>query len=131
MSDNYFSAIAAEWTEIARSDLESAEFLTQKVPMPLEIICYHCEQSAEKMLKGFLAFHGAEIPRIHALGKLCELCSQIDPEIDAISAQALELTPYGVNVRYPFHVELLEQDAMIAIKHATYIFDFIEPRIIC
>lgn len=129
MCNNNCSAIAGEWFYMARADLESAEFLTGKVPMPLEIICYHCEQSAEKMLKGFLTYHGANVPKIHALGKLCELCSQIDPDIDDISAQALDLTPFGVNIRYPFHMELLEQDAVTALKNAHEIFDFISQRI--
>ena len=43
-----------EWLDLASMDFQCAEFLIQMCPMPLEIICYHCEQAAEKMLKGFL-----------------------------------------------------------------------------
>ena len=38
---------ALEWIEFARNDLESADYLTNKKPLPLEIICYHCQQCAE------------------------------------------------------------------------------------
>lgn len=33
-----------------KKDLEAAKFLTNMHPQPLEIICYHCQQSAEKIL---------------------------------------------------------------------------------
>jgi len=48
--------IAGEWFNIADADLSSAEYLRGMSPAPLEIICYHCQQSAEKYLKGYLAF---------------------------------------------------------------------------
>lgn len=46
---------AKEWFEIAERDLASAEFLQEMRPIPVEIICYHCQQSAEKYLKGSCA----------------------------------------------------------------------------
>jgi len=40
--------VVAEWLQIAYEDLDSAQFLfDHKHPKPLEIICYHCQQSAE------------------------------------------------------------------------------------
>lgn len=39
--------IAKEWFMFANNDLNSAEFLLNMKPLPLEIICYHCQQSAE------------------------------------------------------------------------------------
>ncbi len=46
---------AKEWFKIAESDLSSAAFLQKMRPTPVEIICYHCQQSAEKYLKD--SFH--------------------------------------------------------------------------
>lgn len=40
-----------EWLEFAAMDLDSAQFLLGMRPVPVEIICYHCEQAAEKLLK--------------------------------------------------------------------------------
>jgi len=37
-------------------DLNTAEYLKNMKPLPIEIICYHCQQSAEKYLKGYLVF---------------------------------------------------------------------------
>jgi HEPN domain-containing protein len=43
---------ALEWLTHAEDDLGSAEFLLNKKPLPIEIICFHSQQSAEKVLKG-------------------------------------------------------------------------------
>ena len=43
-----------EWLEFAAMDLDSAQFLLGMRPVPVEIICYHCEQAAEKLLKAVL-----------------------------------------------------------------------------
>ncbi len=55
---------AKEWFKIAESDLSSAVFLQKMRPTPVEIICYHCQQSAEKYLKGFLSLK-EEIQKTH------------------------------------------------------------------
>jgi len=57
-----------EWFDYADTDLASAEYLCGMHPKPLEIICYHCQQSAEKNLKGYLIFNGiAEPPKIRQI----------------------------------------------------------------
>jgi HEPN domain-containing protein len=53
--------IANEWFAFADNDLKSAKFLLRMHPTPLEIICYLCQQSAEKYLKGFIAMNGGKI----------------------------------------------------------------------
>jgi len=42
-------SVSKEWFKYAERDLESAIFLIKMHPVPIEIICYHCEQSAEKI----------------------------------------------------------------------------------
>lgn len=57
---------AREWQRLAEMDLNSAVYLLNMRPTPLEIICYHCRQAAEKYLKGYLVLQGmnqAENPR--------------------------------------------------------------------
>lgn len=41
-----------------------------------EISCYHCQQSAEKYLKGYLVLYGKNPPRTHDLDELCKLFHQ-------------------------------------------------------
>jgi HEPN domain-containing protein len=117
--------IAKEWFHIADFDLHSAEFLTNMNPMPVEIICYHCQQSAEKYLKGFLALHGEEIHKTHDLIRLNRLCLKYSDTFLEITEDCLNVTDYGVNVRYPFPMELNESDARSALQSAQRIKQFI------
>jgi HEPN domain-containing protein len=88
-----------EWFRFADSDLSSAEYLQGMRPQPLEIICYHCEQSAEKYLKGFLIYKDVvEPPKTHYLETLCEMCSEFDERFQEIKRVCNVLTRYGFNL---------------------------------
>ena len=117
--------IAKEWFKVAEADLSSAEFLQHMQPVPIEIICYHCQQSVEKYLKGFLALKGEEIKRTHDLVLLNSECQKYDNDFETIEEECLMLTDYGVNVRYPFPMDINESDMSIAIKSAYKAKNFI------
>jgi HEPN domain-containing protein len=121
-------AIAQEWFEIAKLDFESAKYLQSMQPVPLEIICYHCQQTAEKYLKGFLAYYGKEVTKTHDLVLLNKLCQDIDAEFEKIAEDALLLTDYGVNIRYPYPLELNEEDMQLALKNAGNVKSFVEKK---
>lgn len=118
-----------QWLELAEGDLLSARHLLTLYPHKLEVICYLCEQSSEKMLKGFLAPKLEEIPRVHDLMKLCRMCMEYDKEFEELFEPASRLMPYGVQVRYPNNTELLEEDMQLALNDAQKIMDVIEPKI--
>jgi len=76
--------LAQEWFKVAEMDLSSAAYLYSMRPIPIEIICYHCQQSAEKFLKGYLAFCGEPIRKTHDLVQLNKLCQMQDGEFSKI-----------------------------------------------
>ena len=115
--------IAKEWFKIAEGDLSSAEFLQNMQSMPTEIICYHCQQSAEKYLKGFLALNSEEIKRTHDLVILNKECRKYDEDFEAIEEDCLMLTDYGVNIRYPFPMDINESDIKVALQSVRKIKD--------
>ncbi|MBR6080938.1 MAG: HEPN domain-containing protein [Treponema sp.] len=117
---------ADEWIRFAQMDLNSAEYLKTMIPAPLEIICYHCQQSAEKALKAFLCFHGTEIIKTHDLRFLCNECRKINAEFSSIEENCSRATIYGVQSRYPFAMEIEESDMVLAISDAHKIIDFVE-----
>ena len=119
------TAIAKEWFEIAKLDLVSAHYLQSMQPTPVEIICYHCQQAAEKYLKGFLAYFGHEIVKTHDLVLLNKLCQKIVEDFKTIEEACLLLTDYSVNVRYPYPLELNESDMRLALENAGEIQDFV------
>lgn len=118
MDNNY-----QEWLNYASHDLQAAKFLQAMKPLPVEIICYHCEQAAEKAIKAIIVFNNAPggLPKKH---ELVFLLQQIKNMIDIpanIYDYAASLTPYGISVRYPNDLELLEEDATLALKYADEI----------
>lgn len=117
--------IAQEWFKIAETDLSSAQYLQTMLPQPIEIICYHCQQSAEKCLKGFLALRGEEIKKTHDLVQLNKMCQKYDKDFKTIEEDCLLLTDYGVNIRYPFPMDIDESDMETALKHAQKIKDYV------
>jgi len=106
-------------------DLRAAKTLYKHLtPRPLEIICYHTQQCAEKMLKGFLIANSISAPRTHDLPLLCDMCIVIDKRLSALSDVCDFLTLFGVGARYPNEIEILEEDATKAIVYAEQVVDF-------
>ena len=117
--------IADEWLKFAESDLKAARILSCHHPMQLEIICYHCQQATEKSLKAFLLFHECEPPKTHNLEYLVDSCKVICKDFVSIIAECEYLNPFGVQLRYPFGLDLTEDDATSSIQKCEMILDFV------
>lgn len=116
-----------EWIRIAEMDLSSSHYLFDNhQPKPLEIVCFHTQQSAEKMLKGFLVMHGAEIPKIHDLNVLWNMCLEIDEAFDEIYKPITSLNRYSVIPRYPNELQIEARDAREALEHADIVMEFVK-----
>jgi HEPN domain-containing protein len=117
--------LAKEWFTIAETDINSANYLMQMRPMPNEVICYHCQQSAEKYLKGFLVYQNHSLVKTHDLTVLNTLCIEYDKSFSKINEECLLLTDYGVNIRYPFSLEINLSDVKMALNNSIKIQSFI------
>lgn len=117
--------ISKEWFKMAELDFNSAKFLLNMHPKPLEIICYHCQQSAEKYLKGFIAYNSGKILRTHDLLILNKECCKYNEEFKEIQNQCIDLTDYGVQLRYPYHLEINEYDVEEGLKNVEMIREFV------
>ncbi|MCL2433431.1 MAG: HEPN domain-containing protein [Clostridia bacterium] len=114
-----------EWFHYADMDLDSAEYLQGKRPQPLEIICFLCQQSAEKNLKGYLISKGtAEPPKIHNLLVLNNLCVEHDNRFSEVERACDVLNRYGVQPRYPNELGITENDMRKALEYARQIQGF-------
>ncbi|MEI8096307.1 MAG: HEPN domain-containing protein [Spirochaetales bacterium] len=110
-----------EWLALANQDLSSAQFLLAMRPIPVEVICFHCQQAAEKHLKAVLAASNCDIPKTHDLLVLLDLAIPIDSVIASLEMQATDLNDFSVIVRYPAHVLLEEADATKALADTEMI----------
>jgi HEPN domain-containing protein len=110
---------AAVWFNYAANDLAAAEYLADGMrPIPLEVVCYLCEQSAEKYLKGFLVLNGVVPRRTHDLEELGVEAARFFKGFEDVADGLTVLTSYGVGVRYPFGLEISVDDMKRAIANA-------------
>jgi HEPN domain-containing protein len=120
------------WLDKAHSDLKNAEIIlaAQTESLPLDTVCFHCQQAAEKFIKAFLVFHGKQFPFTHNLADLVAICMQVDLAFAAIQRKAETLTPFAVEIRYPddFYMPSREETEG-AFTIATEIKLFISTRL--
>ncbi|GHU97865.1 hypothetical protein FACS189483_04970 [Spirochaetia bacterium] len=119
-----------EWIEIADTDFAAANHMaTTMYPVPYAIVCFHCQQTAEKYIKGFLAFNDVEPPKIHDLIPLINLCEPFNPKFSTMKEKCVSLTEYGVEPRYPMenHIELGEMNR--ALLYTKEIISFIRKEV--
>jgi len=114
-----------DWFYFADTDLNYAEHGLSMYPQPYELICYHCQQSAEKYLKGYLFYRGVQPPKTHDLDRLCEMCAEHNTCFDEIEKQCAVLTAYGSQPRYPYEIQMNEYIMKKALEYAKQIKDFV------
>jgi len=116
-----------EWIRLADMDIATAKhmFLTYH-PIPLEIVCFHSQQAAEKMLKCYLVTQNILIPKIHDMQLLCESCIELENKFNEIYESSVMLTRYSVIPRYPAEWGIIEDDAKKAIEDADTVMKFVK-----
>ena len=66
-----------------------------------DAVCFHCQQCAEKYLKGQLQEESIPIPKTHDLGKLLDLLLPVYPLWAGLRLALDTLSAYAVDFRYP------------------------------
>jgi HEPN domain-containing protein len=89
------------WFAKAFNDLRAAEALAATSPPLLDEAVFHCQQAAEKALKGFLACNGRTFRKTHNLEEIGEQCLAIDPSLRDVVDRAVPLSEYAWKFRYP------------------------------
>ena len=118
--------ILQQWLDKGDEELKSAEYLsTMHHPIPIETICYLCQQSAEKYLKGYIFSHDIEPEKTHDLDHLLEICQSYHKEFFTLSSNADILTRYAVLPRYPNELCITAEDMKNAIGYAKGIQEFV------
>jgi HEPN domain-containing protein len=93
--------IVNEWRRKADDDIAVAERLLSDEATFLNAVTFHCQQAAEKYLKALLTCWDIEFPKTHVLAKLIGLVETRDAVLAMSLLDAIILTPYGVELRYP------------------------------
>jgi len=117
------------WFEYAENDFEAVTILSAQLKPKYEIVCYHCQQCAEKLLKGYIASNKGRLQKTHDLVVLCETCSTFDPDFETIINQCSDLTIYASEVRYPNLLEIENYHMIKAIENVSIIRDFVTHKL--
>jgi len=66
-----------------------------------DVVCFHCQQCAEKYLKALLEELSLTIPKTHNLVSLLPLLTPHHPSLRSLRRGLDYLTRYAVDTRYP------------------------------
>jgi HEPN domain-containing protein len=116
------------WLIKSRHDLIAARGIGTLPEGPLDAAIYHCQQAAEKAVKGFLAFQDHRLERSHDIERLIEIARQYQTDFSKLEDAAIILTPYATAYRYPGESAILEpsrQEFDEALRLATELVDFV------
>src|SRR6266446_7127853 len=115
------------WLVKARNDLTTARQIGALPDGHLDAAIYHCQQAAEKAVKGFLAFRDHRLERTHDVERLVFLATAHDAGFATWTAAAALLTPYATAYRYPGEASALEASRAEfedALREAEALFRF-------
>ncbi|MBI4556448.1 MAG: HEPN domain-containing protein [Candidatus Hydrogenedentes bacterium] len=89
------------WLIKAKHDLASACKLAKAPDQYLDVAIYHCQQAAEKAIKGFLVSEDIAFDWTHDLEPLLQAASKCREKFKSWLDVAERLTQYGTIYRYP------------------------------
>jgi HEPN domain-containing protein len=104
---------AKRWFDKAKNDLLDADNNLAADKVPYDTVCFHCQQAAEKLLKGFLVAQGCEYPITHNLFLILDKVIEYDGLAESLRETLALLNPYAVEIRYP------GDELMLTIENAT------------
>ncbi len=104
------------WLKKAENDYQGAIDLSRRRKKPLpDLVCFHCQQSAEKYLKALLIQQEISFPKTHDLLVLLTLLEKNFPSLVFYREWLEILNPYSVQFRYPGDDTSIEE-SRLALK---------------
>lgn len=94
--------LTLEWVQKAEQDYASAVALNRLRRRPVPgVVCFHCQQCAEKYLKARLQEARIDFPKTHNLNALLDLVLPVEPLWESLRTVLQRLSVYAVWHRYP------------------------------
>lgn len=119
-----------QWIEKAEGDFEGAVQLSKKRSRrTAHLLCFACQQSAEKYLKAFLVENNVRFSKTHDLElALLPLCAEVDREFQVLREYLKKLDPYAVEFRYSGE-EIELPDVRAALEAAKKVRRFVRSKL--
>lgn len=121
--------LTKEWVEKAEEDFDAADALLYGREVPIAaVVCFHCQQSAEKYLKAYLQENSVEFERNHELLIMMNLCASLDTDFKSLKRDLESLKRYAVAVRYP-GIRATKKAAEGAFRSAKHVRKFMRSKL--
>ena len=117
-----------EWLHYSQDDIAVAE-REMRAEMPVyHVVCFLCQNAAEKALKGYLIAHGWTLEKTHDILKLLEYCADYDDELGDMVAYGALLNAYITAGRYPSDISFedigkTKAEEALPAKAALFLFN--------
>jgi HEPN domain-containing protein len=128
------SDVCRSWIKSALNDFVVIDSLMMHVQNPRlrphELVLYHSQQAAEKMLKAFLVHNGMN-PWGHDLNALRTSCANFDTGFNSVRIvnHCAFLTAYNA-ARYPDFTDIVDANtATRGLNSAKRVFDFVSQKL--
>ncbi|NOH01279.1 MAG: HEPN domain-containing protein [Chloroflexi bacterium] len=119
-------SLVRNWIMKARRDLLSAKKLARGKELYLDTAIYHCQQLAEKVIKGWLVYNDIPFSKTHDLRLLVALAAETETRFNEWLDAAEQITPYATAYRYPGEVlEPTEEEYQKVFKAAVDFYGFV------
>jgi len=128
MADEAKLELVRDWLTRASHDLTAARALAALAPPLLDAAIYHCQQAAEKTIKGWLQFQDDAFAKTHDIEDLVSQAARQHPDFSQLTQAAEVLTPYVSAFRYPggsYDPMPSRKEFDEALQHAQTIFTFV------
>jgi HEPN domain-containing protein len=115
-----------DWLLKADRDFGLATHASIYTPEYPDLICYHCQQAAEKYLKAVVIHHRLPLRKTHDLEDLLDTIAEVEVVISIdFYENARKINEYGVQIRYPDPSgDPTEKDVDEALVAANFFRDF-------
>jgi HEPN domain-containing protein len=111
------------WVSKAEQDLLAIENNVNAARVPWSIVCYHAQQTAEKMLKAYIVSHRGIADRTHDLLALLDECEALGAAVTDLREDCKYVLRYGAITRYPGSgFEPTEQQARKSVEAARRVY---------
>ena len=121
--------IAINWLKRAKSNLIRAKI--EKPPdVYWEDLCYDAQQGCEKSLKALLIFNEIKFRFVHDIGELINTLEKSKVFVPAEIKEAVILSGYAVETRYPFPSQPVSKDFYIeAVTISERVYNWVVEQI--
>lgn len=98
-------------------------------PLLYDVSAFHSQHTAEKFIKGYLAFKEIMPPKVHNVRDLIDIAVGFDASFENIR-EAETLSKYAVLSRYPDDFDIdTKQEALKILSVAKSVQDFVKNKI--